>query len=253
MNHNSLIALCTMVGLLIVIALAASLACGMLYTPVDIDKSVVDDFLEEMEAAGRRGPTYSGLAVASLEERIYSSDIVVRAELVSAVGDVLTFNSIEYLKGTGPEQITISASTTNRVTEWDHREAILFLSQPLASKTLRANATFKFTDTTKIPYELFDMVALYDGPRPAGYTITSANPVWVPAAAEYDDEAKADEIRYFRATKRIGRWPGTLSLAAIKARVAWVEGGEGIEGYDQCIWSSLAHIRRERGSCDLGH
>ena len=88
-----------------------------------------------------------GAATASLEERMYFADVVVRARLVSVVDTGYTFRSIEYLKGAGPAQFTVRADTSNRQSQWDNQDAMLFL-MPLTGAT----EDFEFIDTTTIVY-----------------------------------------------------------------------------------------------------
>ena len=75
-------------------------------------------------------PAHYGAATPSVEDRIYDSDVIIRASLQSFGTDFLRFRVIEYLKGSGPVDITVHASTFNRNTAWDDREAVLFLSIP---------------------------------------------------------------------------------------------------------------------------
>ena len=56
---------------------------------------------QRQEAASWVYTGQHGKATASLEERVYLADVVVRARLVSAADDVLTFRAITYLKGGG--------------------------------------------------------------------------------------------------------------------------------------------------------
>ena len=126
-----------------------------------------------------------GKAVASIEERIYLADVVVKARLVSAGEDVLNFRSIEYLKGTGPTRFSVRAETEGRDTRWDNVDGILFLT-PLTGEA----QDFDFTDTTNwsylptdsiIPPERFTPEAnTYTGNLPEGYTVGTRNPVWLP-------------------------------------------------------------------------
>ena len=46
--------------------------------------------------------------------RILDSDVVVRVTYVSETSDSLTFRTVEYLKGSGPSTVTITASTVGR-------------------------------------------------------------------------------------------------------------------------------------------
>ena len=113
-----------------------------------------------------------GKATASLEERVYLADVVVKARFVSAANDVLTFTSIEYMKGSGPkERFTVRAGTTNRDTQWDDQDAILFLTT-LTGET----EDFEFTDTTEWDYWTDGTWANVDAPR--RYTGSVAR--WLP-------------------------------------------------------------------------
>ena len=117
-----------------------------------------------------------GKATASIEERTYQSDVVVKARLVSAANSVLTFRSITYIKGTGPADFTVQAETDGRNTQWDNQDAILFLKSAPNIKP-----TFRFTDTTSWDYwEDFQGPVAYTGNLPEGYTVDSRNPVWLP-------------------------------------------------------------------------
>ena len=90
-----------------------------------------------------------GAATASIEERIWLSDIAVRANLQSAAAGLLTFRAVEYLKGTGPSTFTVSADTDGRPTTWDSQEAVLFLKTAIQRASGWAGTTaFVFTDTT---------------------------------------------------------------------------------------------------------
>ena len=108
---------------------------------VEVEVEVVEEAEIENGHLGKFPPS---LTVASIEERILLSDVVVRANLVSAANDVLIFDAVEYLRGTGPQQFTVSAKTAGRNTQWDSHEAILFLSDPASDQARTANATFEF-------------------------------------------------------------------------------------------------------------
>ena len=123
-----------------------------------------------------------GRATASLEERVYLADVVVKARLVSAASDVLTFTSIEYIKGSGPKKrFTVRASTRYRDTQWDNQDAILFLTTLIGE-----TEDFEFTDTTEWDYWTdetwanVDAARRYTGSLPIGYHVKSRNPVWLP-------------------------------------------------------------------------
>ena len=194
---------------------------------------------------------YFGAAVASIEERIYLSDIVVRATLASSASDLLTFNAVEYLKGTGPTQFTVSADTANRNAQWDGNEAVLFLSNPDSSGssgTRSVNATFEFTDTTTFPQYRSHSGTRYTGTLTDGFTIDGANPVWLPSDSTSQAGRRSGTGRqYIESSMSIsGTALPTVSLAELRAKIAWVEGGDGIEGYDLCVRWGLDTIRTLR-------
>ena len=180
-----------------------------------------------------------GAAVASVEERIYLADVIVRATLASAANGVLTFTAVEYLKGTGPGHFAVSADTTHRDTQWDGHEAILFLSDGSdsaknASGTRSASTTFDFADTTTFSYVSYGPTE-YTGALEDGYTVDSSNPVWLPS----EDTAPASDGSSEYIESSTSDSAPKITLAELKAKIAWVEGGEDIEGYDRCIRASL--------------
>ncbi len=193
---------------------------------------------------------YIGAAIASVEERIFLSDVIVRAALVSAADGVLRFRAVEYLKGAGADEFSVSASTDGRDTQWDDREAVLFLAL-LASGSSADSAggtpsEFEFADTTAFDYEGFGApgAVSYSGDLPEGYAVDSRNPVWLPSGSASDQEAGASASRLMTASASVSSdaWP-TVSLADLRSKIAWVEGGDGVEGYDECIRASLENMR----------
>ena len=172
---------------------------------------------------------YVGAATASIEERIWLSDVVVRANLQSAAAGLLTFRAVEYVKGTGFSMFTVSAETDGRPTTWDGQEAVLFLG---ASAT-RPTTAFVFTDTTTWRYTPERPEDSYAGTLPAGYTVDSRNPVWVPLSSE-SGSARAYAVGGGE----------SLDLDDLRATIAWL-GGSG-PGYDGCIRASLFEIRSYR-------
>ena len=172
---------------------------------------------------------YVGAATASIEERIWLSDVVVRANLQSAAAGLLTFRAVEYVKGTGFSMFTVSAETDGRPTTWDGQEAVLFLG---ASAT-RPTTGFVFTDTTTRRFGPERPEDPYAGTLPAGYTVDSRNPVWVPLSSG-SGSARAYAVGGGE----------SLDLDDLRAKIAWL-GGSG-PGYDGCIRASLFEIRSYR-------
>ena len=161
------------------------------------------------------------------------------ASLVSETAGQLRFRAIYYLHDTGPAVFTVLASTPGRSTQWDDREAVLFLA-----RSEDGGAEFKFADTTRWNYlpDGGHIARKYTGPLPAGYTIGTRNPVWLPAVSR--DGARGSFI--LEADEPLG--PTVATFAEIRSKIAWVYGGEGIEGYDYCLRSSLVNIRSTRDS-----
>ena len=120
---------------------------------------------------------HEGRAVASIEERLYLAEVVVRARLESASSDILTFNAVRYFKGTGPDRFAVNAETDGRDTHWDEQDAILFLESHAG-----ADADFAFIDTTEWTHWHFASSDTwnYTGNLADGHTVGSRNPVWLP-------------------------------------------------------------------------
>ena len=187
---------------------------------------------------------YIGAATASLEERIYAADVVVRASFVSASGSRLTFRAVEYLKGSGAKEFTIQSEEPDRDTQWDNVESVLFLRQGgAAGQRSASGANFEFTDTTSWAYYTNNRrgQGTYAGSLPDGHEVTSRNPVWLPARSTAARSSSAGGTDPVYLTGE-----GSVSLDTLRSKVAWVEGGAGVEGYDQCIRRSLADIRTRR-------
>ena len=176
-------------------------------------------------------------ASASLTERIYESDIVVRVLLLSVESDGFRFRAIEYMKGTGAAEFTIEADTSLRDAAWDDREAVLFLSRTdgqAAGSSSAASDRFAFAQTTV--------------DRTNAYGIESLNPVWLPADAAASGAGQGVEPDYItdaQSPSGDSQNP-TVSLAELRAKVAWVEGGKDIAGYDYCIRSVMSYERAVR-------
>ena len=200
--------------------------------------------------------SHRGKATASVEERTYLSDVVVKARLVSAGSDVLNFTAIQYLKGTGPKKFKVRAETEGRNTQWDEQDAVLFL-RTLTGQT----EDFEFTDSTTWDYlSAQHSSQRYTGVLPEGYTIGTRNPVWLPVGSgtEARSPSAGNDITDVDA---VGA-PVSLSLSALTDIVDWTSGstsaarttrrsipggasssGVTPEQYAQCIKGSLWEIR----------
>ena len=202
-----------------------------------------------------RTPEHYGAGTPSVEGRIYDSDVVVRASLQSSGNGSLRFRAIEYLKGTGPVDVTVHASTSNRNTAWDDREAVLFLSLPEDRASSGATGSsggvaageFVFTEDN----DFIDPIYESGSKIPIGYTIDKRDPAWLPTEAEAGasgatGEGAGDPVFITDSAAATGSSQLTISLSDLRSKIAWVEGGEDVEGYDQCIRAMLIYKRYDR-------
>ena len=157
---------------LVMFGLLTGLACGGRTEAVSSGAS--DD---EVQIDVYGIPVHRGNATASIEERVFIADVVVKARFLRAGDDVLRFQTLEYKKGTGPGRFTVRAETEGRDTQWDNQDAILFLSVLTGE-----SEDFGFVDST-----VFDVTDIrenypssYTGDLPEGYTLGTRNPVWLP-------------------------------------------------------------------------
>ena len=169
---------------------------------------------------------HPGAATALVEERILVSDVVVKARLSSTGEDVLNFRALQYLKGTGPQQFSVSAETEGRPTRWDNQDAVLFLKRVSGGST-----DFTFADTTVIEYGDWDTRTTYTGDLPEGYTADTRNPVWLPVessgggsssrdASGSSSGSTGDVIAEYDSEGQ----PETISQADLREAIAWVSG-----------------------------
>ena len=199
-----------------------------------------------------RGPEHLGAGTPSVEARIYDSDVVVRVSLQPSGTGFLRFRVIEYLKSTGPAEITVHASTSNRNTAWDDREAVLFLSLPEDQAATGAVGTtgevaageFVFTEDNAFTDPIYEDRSKL----PTGYTIDRRDPAWLPTEADAgprgaEGNGASNPAFITDSAAATGGSPSTISLSGLRSKIAWVEGGEDVEGYDRCIRWMLDHKR----------
>ena len=172
---------------------------------------------------------HMGKATASIEERVYLSDVVVRARFVSAASTTLTFRATDYMKGTGPDNFSVKAITAGRDTRWDNQDAILFLNN-LSGKA----ADFEFADTTDwdYPANLVNYPAPvgpteYTGTLAEGYTLGTRNPVWLPVGGDSGNSARSasqsagsDIVTEYDSSGT----PRTVSQQDLQETISWIGG-----------------------------
>ncbi len=198
-----------------------------------------------------------GAATASLEERVYMADVVVRATLGSAANDVLSFRVVSYLKGSGPTDFTVRATTEGRDTQWDDQDAILFLLELTGEQQ-----DFEFVDTTSWDYMTREneyAPTEYTGDLPAGYTLGRNNPVWLPVRSAPAEGATGQSDSSALITADVERSVGApeVTLQELATTIRWLGGptGQAVGGasgsanaaeYQDCVVSSLRTIRNAR-------
>ena len=223
-----------------------------------VDKSIL---YEDREMEGK--------ATASIEERIFAADVVVKARFLRAGEDILHFRAIEYKKGGGPKRFTVKAETESRDTQWDNEDAVLFLNTSTG-----ASEDFKFIDSTTIDYSGFrtDYATSYTGDLPEGYWLGTRNPVWLPVSGS---GVSTSSLTLGRSASSSGEgWilseydrvgvSKYISESKLGQTISWIDGpttsGSGLNGrltrstsdnsnpvdsllYDTCIQKSLYIIR----------
>ena len=203
-----------------------------------------DAELRVFEASLSGVDIFLGSAPSSVDERIYYSDVVVRASFVSASNDILTFRAIEYLKGSGPTDFTVQAATVGRNASWDDREAILFLGAPEsegASGASGSSGTLGFSHLWSL--------RLYQGDLPEGYTVDTRSPLWMPAATSsggatgLSGEASTNPAYIIESASPSGDPNPAITLEDLRSAIAWQQGGQGIEDYDHCVKVVVDHHR----------
>ena len=249
-------------GVILAFALFGGAACGKNIDPTSAPDSPKPTLVNSATASIKPTPTlpppgsplasesgivrgipvptqHFGLAVASLEERTFLSDSVVKARFVSAGENILRFRAITYMKGTGPTKFSVKANTDGRDTQWDNQDAILFL-KPLDDGT----ADFTFTDTTTWDYTPTDFPNIpdhfrqpvatdYRGTLPEGYTLGANNPVWLPVTGSSDGSSSSTRSTAQVQPEIIVEYdiltgaPNSVSQTTLQEVISWISGVSG--------------------------
>ncbi len=202
----------------------------------------------------------------SIEEQIFSSDVIVRATLQSATaatetlpsdpGVASTYQAVqelrftvhEYLQGSGPTALLVVVRGADgypteaaaradaayavqvRVTTWDSRQAVLFLETPARPYT---PAAWQF------------VLSNYDQ-SPWAYSVDTLSRAWLPAQ---DPPAEGVTPTDF-ITDGTPTPPPTITLVDLRARIAALaaelKAGEGVDGFRECILIRIGHARHRR-------
>lgn len=227
------------------------------------------------------GPPPFSFAPVPLEQRIYFAPTIVRAALLSGEPSIETvvgnpgvaptykavhryqFNVIEYLRGGGPEEITVRYRSNDaylteeeawgiakrsfefRNASWDDREAVLFLIGQNQSGVSGASGqqpqTFQFPTWAWGEFQ---------------YTVDTLNRVWLPSAQASGAAGQSadEEARSYLTGNSAGDAGGVtgsgetssrISLAELRSKItaasADLLAGREIEGYEECLDRKFAY------------
>ena len=212
----------------------------------------------------------------SLEEQIFRSTAIVRATLQSATATTetvpsgpgvaptyqavqeLRFTAHEYLKGSGPTTIVVAVrgghgyltqteaqaeaadAVLRRVTTWDDREGVLFLSALDQAYTpvggaAESGTALGFTQSN------------YDQP-PWAYSVDTLSRAWLPARQAGGSASAAGAKTYITDGARTP--PPTVTLADLRTKIATMaadlKAGTGVAGYAECLRGKIIRERYRR-------
>ena len=262
---------------------AMLLGCGLLNgeekspDSEPVTPSVAPTAVSEGSQLGGSAPLIY-LGPSSLEERILASPVIARVRLDSTTSTVefgtivqgtkymalLEFNFTvqEYLKGSGATNIVavwdadpvfdtqqeaedaLPAIVAARDTQWDDREAIVFLqnSQTYLSSSQQADRYY-------LSWEYDDTYSSRDD----NYSIASRhNKLWLPATAAIGapSQPSGDQQSFLMDVPPDTGTPSTITLGEMKSRTAVVaaklDASDGSEEYRECVELTYEYEARER-------
>ncbi len=222
----------------------------------------------------------------SLEEQIFTSSVIVRASLESATPAVervlsdpggaptyravqeLRFTVHEYLKGSGPttllvavrgegRQVTEAAArefaesaTAQRVTTWDDRQGVLFLSELPAAYVPAGQAAgaTRNAAASALAFTRSNNQAAWD------YSVDTLSRAWLPArdaagaGGASGTAARTTSQAYI--TDGAKSPPPVVALTDLRAQIAALAAelrtGAGVAGFQRCISGRIGHERARR-------
>ena len=217
----------------------------------------------------------------SLDGQIFDSTTIVRASLLSAsagtesvpsgagvaptyrVVNSLRFTAHEYLKGSGPAQVTVvvradgtfataaealafaQARLGERTTTWDDRQGILFLRAAQAQSGGGASSSSGAAAALEFTLSNYEVQTQWD------YSIDTLSRAWLPASVS----APAGEAATSTAPSTFiidgsASPPPVVTLSALRSKISAIEttlrSGEGIAGFRVCIAGKIYQERHRR-------
>ena len=219
----------------------------------------------------------------SLEEQIFDSDVIVRASMASASTGTesvpsdpgvaptyrpvqsLRFTVHEYLRGSGPTQISVVVRDENtyatdaeaqsraqeqlqwRTTTWDDRQGVLFLrtGRTHQSGGVRGD-TGQGSPATAFEFTLSNPVVQ----TPWDYSIDTLSRAWLPSSDSGGATgASGTQVQEF-ITDGTASPPSVISLADLRTKITELKttlaAGAGVEGFRECIGSKIYRERHRR-------
>ena len=215
-------------------------------------------------------PNVSWYVPPSLEEQIYRSTVIVRASLQSATAATaamsegghhavqeLRFTAHEYLKGSGPTTLAVSVrgdraheteasaraaaadAVARRVTTWDDRQGVLFLSPQRsgsgASGASGASLTFTVSNPNQSPWD---------------YSVNTLSRAWLPGRDAQGAGGASGTSDPVFITDGAASPPSVVSLTDLRAKItslaAELQAGAGTAGYERCVRGRILHERVNR-------
>ena len=174
------------------------------------------------EYVGDVYPPEIGASIPTLEERIFRSDVIVRASLLWADFSRFRFRAIEYLKGSGPVEFYVETPVQpGREETWDNRQAVLFLEEVPNASASTANSAREVAFTTSTNPKNAD-----------AYEVDTLNPVWLPAASEAGaSSGQSGAMRFMT-----GPSSATITLDDLRAEVATLQAELDLgAAYTKCV------------------
>ena len=267
-------------SMILIPMVAILLACGLVTRSDDpAEPQVIGDIVVGPPPSGGSTassggdialPLYAGDSL--IEEKVIKSSAVVRATMDSSSLEVIVdadgeyavavkFNLAvtEYLKGTGPSNIVAvwvdgnfydtrekadrrkDVILAERDTQWDDREAIIFLYGVLSGFGASLDAQLQRADHFLLyvgdPYSPDDFYSLH----------SKRNKRWLPAATSTSSTGDSQEFLL-----DVPPPTETITLGELKRKItevtAELNGGDGSERYRECVLEKYQHIRNQRNT-----
>ena len=268
--------------ILLVGVTAMLLGCGLLGDSGQVAEESEATASSQATMVGPFVAPSAGSAIAydgpsSLEERILKSPVIARVRLDSVTSAAesgtifdgstkyiaileFRFSVLEYLKGSGANDIVavwdadpvfdtrqeaeaaLPAIVAARDTQWDDREAIVFLQDSISflTSTEQANRYYlSWGGSWTIPDDGYSIASIHDK-------------LWLPAEAAVGapSQPSGDQQRFLIDVPPASGTTPTIALGELQTRIAAVtaklNAGDGSEEYRKCVMESYRLERRDR-------